>query len=194
MQNKKYVPGDVDLDFGDRDAALGLIAHTPAMQQHDGRPTKHNTGIYVTQVPVDPVTGWCSLDYQMAEQLGYIKLDFLNNAVYSLVKSPEHLDQLLAIEPPWHRLREPEFVEQVVHINSHQSLLQQMPEPVNSRARLMMFLALIRPAKRYLVGRSWAQVAQEVWNQPTDGTYAFKKSHACAYQYLVGIHMILLNQ
>ena len=189
--NKNF---DIDLDFADRSQALNLIQYTSAMQQPEGKPVRHNTGVYVNPVPVDSLTGLCSLDYKLAEELGYIKLDFLNNSVYTLVQSPAHLDQLLATEPPWHRLTDHSFVQQVVHINAHWDLLHRMPEPVDSLARLAMFLAVIRPAKRHLAGKRWAEVAKTVWDKSTDGQYGFKKAHACSYSYLVAIHMVLLNQ
>ena len=44
-----------------------------------------------------------------------------------------------------------------------------------------MFLSVIRPAKRHLIGLPWAEVAQTVWERPADDEYYFKKSHAVAY-------------
>ena len=69
---------DVDIDFGDRTQALGLLKHTPASILRDGQLVPHNTGIYVTGIPQDPFTGRASIDYESAETRGYTKLDFLN--------------------------------------------------------------------------------------------------------------------
>jgi len=68
-----------------------------------------------------------------------------------------------------------------------------MPSEVNSIPRLAMFLALIRPAKRHLIGQSWADIAKSIWDKNTDG-YSFKKSHAVAYAHLVVVHMNLLEE
>jgi DNA polymerase III alpha subunit len=68
-----------------------------------------------------------------------------------------------------------------------------MPEPVNSIPRLSMFLALIRPAKKHLIGESWSEVAKTIWDKNTDG-YVFKKSHSLAYAHLVVVHMNLLEE
>ena len=68
-----------------------------------------------------------------------------------------------------------------------------MPEAVNSIPRLAMFLSVIRPAKRHLIGRPWAEVAKTIWERPDDGGYYFKKSHAVAYAHLVAVHMNLLD-
>ena len=51
-----------------------------------------------------------------------------------------------------------------------------MPEPINTIPRLAMFLAIIRPGKKHLIGLPWAEVAKTVWDKGTDG-YTFKKSH-----------------
>ena len=67
-----------------------------------------------------------------------------------------------------------------------------MPDPVNSIPRLAMFLALIRPGKRELIGRSWADVAASIWVPPSEGYY-FKKAHAVSYAHLVVVHMNLLD-
>jgi hypothetical protein len=67
-----------------------------------------------------------------------------------------------------------------------------MPEPVNSIPRMAMFLAVIRPAKRHLIGKTWKEVGETVWDKPADDEYYFKKSHAVAYAHLVAVHMNLI--
>lgn len=183
---------DIDLDFADRDAALAVLPHTPASIIRDDTLVKHSSGVYVGPVPTDPVIGQCSLDYAVAEECGYIKLDFLNLSIYQQVRDNEHLDKLLSKEPDWYRLRNKEFFEQIIHIGNHYELMRKMPEPINSIPRMAMFLALIRPAKRYLVGRQWIHVAKTVWEKEDDGSYGFKKSHGIAYSHLVVVHMNLL--
>jgi len=185
---------DIDIDFADRNAALALIQHHPAGVIRDGKLQRHNTGIYVTDIATDPFTGIASIDHKEAETRGYVKLDLLNMSVYALVRSPEHLEALLNTEPPWHRLYDPEFCAQLTHMGNHYDTLIQMPEAVNSIPRLAMFLAIIRPAKRHLIGRPWAEVAQTIWSAPTDGSYAFKKSHAVSYAHLVTVHMNLISE
>jgi len=184
---------DIDIDFADREAVLKVIKHTPAAINRNGEWTKHNTGVYVNPIPSDPFTDLANIDYQKAEELGYIKLDLLNVHVYSKVRDEEHLNVLIAQEPMWDMLQHREFVEQIIHINNHYYLLQRMPEPVNTIARMAMFLAVIRPAKRHLVGRTWREVGQTVWDKSEDG-YFFKKAHAISYSQLVAVHMNLLTE
>jgi hypothetical protein len=183
---------DIDIDFADRERALKLIRHVPAAINRKDAWVKHNTGVFVTDVPVDPFTGWSSLDYQEAEELGYVKLDLLNVHVYESVRDEAHLTRLMTTAPRWDMLAHREFVERVIHINNHYDTLKKMPEPLDSIPRMAMFLAVIRPAKRHLIGLSWKDVAADVWNKPSDGAYYFKKAHAVSYAQLVAVHMNLL--
>lgn len=183
---------DIDIDFADRDQVLGFIDATPASIIKDGKLTRHNTGVYVTDIPVDPFSGSASLDYQAAESRGYMKLDFLNVHVYKRVKNEEHLIKLMQ-EPDWDKLYDPAICAQLIHINNHYDTLLKMPEPVNTIPRLAMFLAVIRPGKRHLIGKSWQEVAKEVWIKPSNDDYYFKKAHAVSYAQLVVVNLNLLN-
>ena len=182
---------DIDIDLADRQQLMDVLDVIPASQLRDGKLTKHNTGVYVTQIPVDPFSGCASLDYLTAEQRGYIKLDLLNVHVYRQVRSEEHLMELMR-EPDWAKLYDPEICQQLVHINNHYETLLKMPEPVDSIPRLAMFLAVIRPAKRHLIGRPWSEVAKTIWDKPTDDSYYFKRSHSVSYAQLVVVNLNLL--
>lgn len=185
---------DVDIDFADRQKVLSVVPHIGATIITDNRQrTAHNTGVYVTEIPRDPFTNRAGIDYREAEDRGYIKLDFLNVGLYSQVRDEAHLNELMAAAPPWHKLYEPEFCAQLIHIGNHYNTLIKMPEAVNSIPRLAMFLAVIRPAKRHLIGLPWAEVAKTVWDKPTDGGYYFKKSHSVSYAHLVVVNMNLAN-
>ena len=193
LENMTKFSADIDIDFADREQVLKLIEHIPAAIHRQNEWTKHNTGVYVNPIPFDPFTKIANIDYQQAEDLGYIKLDLLNVHVYSMVKNEAHLNQLIEKEPMWDMLAHREFVEQVIHIGNHYDLLQKQPEPVNSIARMAMFIALIRPGKRHLVGKTWREISETIWDK-TDDAYSFKKSHSVAYAQLVSVHMNLLVQ
>lgn len=184
---------DIDIDFANREQILSLLKHTPAGIIKDDKLSRHNTGVYFTDIPVDPFSGCASLDYQVAEDRGYMKLDFLNVNLYSRVRDEAHLIELMTAEPPWDKIYEREFCEQLIHIGNHYDTLIKMPEAVNSIPRMAMFLSVIRPAKRHLIGQKWANVATTVWERPTDDSYYFKKSHAVAYATLVAVNMNLNN-
>jgi hypothetical protein len=182
---------DIDIDFGDRDLILKHLAHTPAAMRNIEKPRKHNTGIHVTSIPYDPVHDMASLDYTEAEQRGYIKLDMLNVHVYRHVRDETHLIEMMG-EPRWDMLKDEKLVEQMIHVGSHFDTLKQMPEPVNSIPRLAMFIAIIRPGKRHLIGKPWLEVAETIWDASYDEGYSFKKAHAIAYAHLVVVHMNLI--
>lgn len=183
---------DIDIDFGDRARALELLEHTPASILRDGTWVAHNTGVYVTDIPMDPFTGRASIDHKAAEERGYMKLDFLNVSLYTQIKSEQHLIELMNQEPEWDRLYDPEFCSKLIHVGNHYDLLIKCPEAVNTIPRMAMFLALIRPGKRNLAGKPWREVAETVWDKDDEG-YAFKKAHAVSYAHLVVVNMNLLT-
>jgi len=180
---------DIDIDVPNRDAVLNLIQHTAA-RQSNGR--KHNSGIYVTDIPCDPTTGTSALDYETAEARGYFKIDLLNMSVYSLVQDPAHYEAMLAAEPPWSRLwTDPEWVKQLVHIGNYTELLRTMKP--DSIPRMAAFISVIRPGKAHLQNQPWPQVFESVWDSDLSRGYTFKKAHAVGYAALVALHMNLLN-
>ena len=184
---------DIDIDMPDRDALLKLIQHVPARLEVNGQVRKHNSGIYVTEIPRDIPNGCAAIDYEAAEQRGYFKIDLLNMSVYNLVKSPEHYQQMLAIEPPWSRLwTDPAWASQLVHVGNYTDLLKQM-QP-DSIPRMAAFISIIRPGKAHLQRKPWADVFASVWDGDDSRGFVFKKSHALSYSMLVKLHMNLLNQ
>ena len=181
---------DIDIDFADRESLLKLIQHTPA-RQNNGR--KHNSGIYITDIPQDPVTGCAAIDYETAEARGYFKIDLLNMGVYGLVQDPVHYKQMLAAQPPWKKLwTDPAWAEQLVHVGNYTELLKTM-QP-DSIPRMAAFISVIRPGKAHLQNRPWSEVFDSVWDGDLSRGYVFKKAHALGYAALVALHMNLLNQ
>jgi DNA polymerase III alpha subunit len=179
---------DIDLDFADRTQALRVLKHVDASL--DSTFKKHNTGVYCTSIPYNPITGLSTIDYKTAEQRGYFKIDFLNVSVYEGVKNKLHLTKLLETEPIWDLLLEDEFVNKLFHVNGHGSILRQVKP--TSIEQLAAVLAMIRPAKRYLIGKDWTTIMTEIWTHPENDEYYFKKSHAHSYACLVVVHMNLL--
>lgn len=179
---------DVDIDLADRTHALNKLPHIVASL--DGT-KKHNTGVYFQKAPVNPLAGVCALDYKTAADAGYFKVDFLNNHVYADVRSEAHLDQLLQAEPMWELLTYPEVVENLFHVSNYGDLLAQYtPQSVEE---LAMFLAVIRPAKRHLLGKTWEEMRPEIWTAPEEGYY-FKKAHAISYAMVIVVQLNLLAE
>jgi hypothetical protein len=178
---------DIDLDFADRSQILNKIEHRIA-KLTNGK--NHNTGVYVTEIPHNPVTGQSTIDYKTAEDRGYFKIDFLNVSIYKDVESEEHLLQLINQEPIWELLEHDEFTDQLFHVSSHGNIMRKLKP--QSLEELACALAIIRPAKRHLADCDWKTIHREVWEQPNSNEYYFKKSHAFAYAMAVIVHMNLL--
>jgi hypothetical protein len=187
------IDSDIDIDFGDREQLLKLIKHTPAAMRNTKPIRKHATGIYITDIPYDPVNDMASIDYATADKRGYFKLDLLNVHIYSKVRDEEHLLKLMTTEPNWYMLKDYNKMKSLIHLQNHYQNIKKMPEPINSIPRLAMFLAVIRPGKKHLLGKTWKEVNQTVWDKNEDG-YTFKKAHAIAYAHLVVVHMNLLAE
>lgn len=184
---------DIDIDFADRESILKLIDTTPARQIHQGQVRRHNSGVYATDIPWDPVNQCAAIDYETAEQLGYFKIDFLNMSVYQLIRDPAHYEQMLTQEPEWSRLwTDPEWAKQLVHVGNYTELLASMKP--DSIPRMAAFISIIRPGKAHLQGKPWADVFESVWDGDSSQGFVFKHAHAIGYSALVALHMNLLNQ
>ncbi|MDA8847166.1 hypothetical protein N9J02_00880 [bacterium] len=170
---------DVDIDMADRTDFLKLVRHTPASIEKDGNFTKHNTGVYFQNVPKFPLQGYSTIEHKQAEQDGWFKVDFLNNHIYEGIVDETHLDKLVATEPMWELFEHKEVVEKLFHISNHYDIVNQhLP---TSLEQLAMILAIIRPGKRHLVGKTWEEIEADVWVKPNDNSYFFKKSHSYGY-------------
>ena len=181
---------DIDIDFYDRKLALSQLTHVQATRLEDEKLVPHNTSVYVTDIPHNPVTGLANIDYKTAEDRGYFKIDYLNVNIYKGVKNEEHLDQLMNQEPLWDLLEQDDFSNLLFHVNGHGAILRQMKP--KSILQLAAVLAMIRPAKRHLIGKDWTTVMTTIWTKPEDGEYYFKKSHAVAYAQAVVVQMNLI--
>jgi len=181
---------DIDIDFLDREQALTLFKHVRASRIDENKLVKHNTGVYLHRVPINAVENLCAIPYDVAEAEKYFKIDFLNVGIYKGVRDEEHLIQLMETEPLWDLLLDDAFIQNLFHVNGHGSILRQMvPKSIEQLAAV---LAMIRPAKRYLIGKDWTTVMTEVWMKPENEEYFFKKSHATAYAVAVVVQMNLI--
>lgn len=181
---------DIDIDFANRSVALEKFKHVTASIADNETFKKHNTGVYCTSIPYNPITGLSTIDYKEAEDRGYFKIDFLNVSVYDGVKDENHLTQLMNQEPLWDLLDQDDFCNLLFHVNGHGTILREMkPRTIEQLAAV---LAMIRPAKRYLIGKDWTTVMTEVWTKPENDEYYFKKAHAVAYAHVIVVQMNLI--
>ena len=174
------VSTDIDIDFVNRDDILKFIRHIPATMRQDDLLKKHNSGVYFQELPYDQRTGLASIDYKEAEERGYFKIDFLNNSLYKGIKDDAHLQRLVDTEPLWELFEEEDIVSQLAHVHNHFDTVSLLKP--KSIEQLAAVLAVIRPAKKYLIRQGWSKINSEVWTKPADeNEYYFKKAHAIAY-------------
>lgn len=181
---------DIDIDFADRKQILDIVKHIPAaIKEADGTFKKHNTGVYCTPIPYNPLTGLASVDYKEAEERGYFKIDFLNVTAYNDFRNEQQIIDLLNVEPLWDLLHEKDICDQLVHVNGYHTLLKHLNP--KSIVELAMVLALIRPGKKHLLDKcakeGFKSIEDEIWTKTDD--YYFKKSHAVGYAHLIVLQL-----
>lgn len=186
----RIVTTDIDIDFADRDSALSNLLYVKASRMDKGHLVKHPTGTYFQEIPIDPFSGCASIPYQEAGNLGYFKIDFLNNSLYQDVRDDAHLDELVAQEPPWELLEERAVVRMLAHVGDHFGVVQRIaPKSVED---LAVVLALIRPGKRHLLQQSRTDIDAAIWQSTSDDEYTFKKAHAIAYAVSIAVQLNLI--
>lgn len=182
---------DIDIDFKNRDDVLNILPHIPATAFRDtGKIDKHNSGVYFQNIPIDPETGYASIDYHDAEALGYMKFDFINNNLYQHVRDPDHLTELAECEPNWDLFLYPEIVSNLHQLGKHTEITKEFaPTNIDELAAL---IALIRPGKSYLRNKTKAEIMQKIWGEENNDEYVFKKSHSYAYALSIIVQLNLI--
>ena len=190
-----YIIPDLDIDISQksRDTMIESLYHIPASKINDKGINPHGVGVYFCDIPKDRISGLASIDYKRAEEdLGYIKMDFLHNTVYDRFESRQQIYDIIESEPNWNFLYKKEVIEQLPHINNYYTLINQMPL-IDSIEKLAMFIAVIRPGKKYLIDivqstGKWESIQNKIWVKEDTG-YQYKKSHAIAYALSIVVAM-----
>lgn len=179
---------DIDIDVQDRNIVLKHLPHSVA-SIITSETRRHNTSVYFQNIPTNPMTGLAAIDYKEAEKLGYFKIDFLNLNLLKDIMSQEQLVQLME-EPDWSALENIFVVRELFQIHDYFDILKKLkPKSVE---QLAMTLAIIRPAKRYLLDNTWDEIKKEVWLKPLDDSYYFKKAHAISYALNIVVQMNMI--
>ena len=199
MQSPVEIP-DVDLDVKDREKAASLFPNAVvASQMQQDRLVPHNSGIYFQNIPVDPTNGISTFPYKMAEDFGYFKVDLLPNHVYDMIDTNEELDSLLKADVDWDWFLDERFYNdrdtkyRLTHIAKYHDLVCKYPP--TSVGDIAALIALIRPRKKYLIGKPWVYILDRIWEKldnEDQNQYFFKKSHAVAFALLVTVHAQLI--
>lgn len=180
---------DIDIDVQDRDKVLASFKHIRALTKTD---VLHNVGVYIQDIPYDPMNNAASIDFREAEEMGFFKIDILYNSVYDDVKDEAHLDRLMNAETDWTMLHDEKVVLRLAQIRDYSKFIRAMKP--GSVTELAMAIALIRPAKKHLIGKTWNDIKDEIWLKPEDDEYYFKKSHAIAFALSIVVQLNLIKE
>lgn len=164
------------------------------MVDNHGKVKPHICGVYPQTIPEHPtVKGIAAIPYEDAEELGFVKLDFLHLSFLDIFSSHEELGVLLEVEPDWTLLQNSSIVEKLFQLSKHADILMQVkPTSVEDLADV---LALIRPGKRDLLPfylKDRATCRRSLFTKVGE-EYAFKKSHATGYALVIVLQLHLLG-
>jgi DNA polymerase III alpha subunit len=178
---------DIDIDVPPTFRPEQLFPWTRAAVVRDGQYTQHPCGVYPQRVPVDPVTKLAAIPYDVAEELGFFKIDFLHLNVYQHFQSRAEIDELSLLQLPSNHPK-------LFQLSNHGELLMKLRP--SSLEELADVLALIRPGKKQLVGlyqKEREMARRALWAKDESG-YSFKKSHALSYAYVLVLQLHLIEQ
>lgn len=149
----------------------------------------HAAGIYLHDVPVDPVTNLCAFDYKHGNQQGHPKVDLLNNTAYELFESKQDIIDTMEVSVDWDLFLDEEIVSKLPHIGNHFDLVRRI-SPM-SVLDLADVLALIRPGKSHLVSdyiKNKDKTRKVLYRRSTEAY--FKKSHAISYAMMIVLVLV----
>ena len=177
---------DVDVEVLNRDEAISLFPEAVVASQEAGGKLVRHVGIYFQDVPVNPLNGLASLPYKHAEEQGFHKIDILSCPYpYEGIESMDELRALLDSPIDWNWFLDEKFVSSLFQLNGYADVVSAYaPQSIEDLAALV---AIIRPQKQHLIGKSWDVVRDKIWEREEDGRAFFKKSHAIAYALVLGI-------
>lgn len=183
---------DIDIDFPTSFKSNSIFPWTRASLVKNNYLSPHPCGVYPQNIPVDPVTKLSAIPYEMAEKLGYFKVDMLHLSVYDHFSSREEILALLDIPPDWNLLLDPIHQKKLFQLSNHGDVLNQV-KPKNIE-ELADVLALIRPGKKQLMKLylSQREATRRTLYAKDEQGYSFKKSHAIAYALVIVLQLHLI--
>lgn len=186
---------DIDIDVTPSFKPHAIFPTWPrAAVLRDGKLTAHPCGVYPQKMATDPLTGLAAIPYEEAEDLGYLKVDFLHLNVYQHFTSRAEIEALLEKEPDWTLLQLPSTHPKLFQLAKHGELLTKLkPKSIIELADVM---ALIRPGKKQFIGlyEKEREAARRILYAKDETGYSFKKSHALAYSFVVLLQLHLIEQ
>jgi len=185
----KNFTADIDIDVSDRKKLLKHVPHIVGIT-NDGN--KHATGVYFQKIDFDEHTNTSKMKPSVASEHGYFKIDFLNLSIYDEISSNDQLYTLLEQPTNWSLLNDRSIVNKLLHVSKYYDQLVNFK--VESLDDMATFLALIRPAKKYLAHNSKDFIKSRIWEPPkNENDYYYKKSHAYSYAMTIKLQLNLIE-
>lgn len=187
---------DIDIDTPPKfDPTKIFPTAIPASMVKNGELTKHPCGHYFQTIPVDSHTNLSAIPYKEAEEVGYMKIDFLHLHVLDFFESKEEIRALLKREPDWNILLDKNQVKKLFQLHRNADLLAKIrPRSIEDLADC---IALIRPAKRRFIDdyiRDKQQTRKLIYrDNETDDKSAFRRSHAISYAMTIVLQLHLIE-
>lgn len=186
---------DVDIDFPTSFDPLEIFSTAVrASMLRDGKLSKHPAGAYFQRAPVDSITGLSAIPFKQAEDVGYMKIDFLHLSVLNDFDNKDEIRALLKVEPDWMLLQQPGVVAKLFQIHKNHELLYRVKP--TSVIELADCIALIRPGKIVLVDaylKNRVATRKILYTKAENDKYVFKKSHAIAYALTIVLQLHLIK-
>ena len=186
---------DIDIDVPST-IDIGKLFPTaiPASRVQADYLVKHPCGFYFENIPIDSVTKLAAIPFEQAEELDYMKVDFLHLSILNQFSSKAELLKYTKTEPDWSLLEQQEIVQTLFQIKNSWDIVQ-LIKP-RSLTELADLVAIIRPTKRkliqqYLVNKN--RVRPLLYKQDQDDKTSFRRSHAIAYAYLIYIQLNVIT-
>lgn len=186
---------DIDIDFQTTFNVKTVLKSVVLASRVDinNNLVKHPCGAYLQNMPIDPVTGLAAIPYEQAEQLGYMKIDFLHLSALDLFDNKRQIRALLRKPPKWGLMLRSDVVMKLFQLNNNVELVQRV-QP-KSVLEIADCISLIRPGKlelldEYIQDRS--RTREKLYKISKSDKYSYKKGHALSYAMVVvlQLHMI----
>lgn len=188
---------DIDIDIPetcDREKIFPKAVRASMVK--DGKLITHPCGMFMQNMPRDPVTGLSAIPYSEAADLGFTKIDLLHLTILNRFPDKEYINRLLKKEPKWSLLTDPDIVPQLFQLGNHYDVLF-LVRPKNI-LELADCIALIRPGKRellddYINAVDRTGVRKRLYSITAKDKYAYKKGHAIAYAMVIVLQLHILG-
>ena len=185
---------DIDIDLKtDFDPTRVIPNCIKASMINNGKFVPHTCGAYISNIPRDPISGISAIPYDLAEDLGFMKIDFLHLQLLDNFESRDEIKALMNMDPNWDLLKSPKVVSALFQLGKQWDVVSAI-EP-RSVQELADTLAMTKPAKRFLIDlykRDPSAARKELYKKD-DNSYAYKKAHAFAYAFNVILQLHLIE-